>query len=71
MTITAKELEENLHKYIVLSKTEDIFVTSNGKVVSKLTNPFQERINKMKSLFGTISPDLTLDDAKKARAKEY
>lgn len=71
MTITATELKENLHKYMRLSSKEDIYVTSNGKIVTKLSNPFQDRVNKMKSLFGTISNDLTLEDARKERLKKH
>ena len=29
----------------------DIYITKNGKIISKLTNPFQERIDIAKSLF--------------------
>ena len=44
MSITATELKLNLAKYLLLSATEDIYITKNGKIVSKLTNPFQERV---------------------------
>ena len=40
MSATATELKNNLGKYLVLSATEDIFITKNGKVVAKLTNPY-------------------------------
>ncbi len=39
MSITATELKNNLGKYLMLSATEDILITKNGKVVAKLTNP--------------------------------
>lgn len=71
MTITATELKENLHKYMHLSNKEDIYVTSNGKIVTKLSNPFQDRATKMKSMFGSISKELTLDDAKNERLKKH
>ena len=45
MSITATELKLNLSKYLLLSATEDIYITKNGKIVSKLTNPFQERVD--------------------------
>ena len=45
MSITATELKLNLSKYLLLSATEDIYITKNGKVISKLTNPFQERVD--------------------------
>ena len=41
MSITATELKNNLGKYLLLSAKEDIFITKNGKIVAKLTNPHQ------------------------------
>ena len=32
MSITATELKNNLGKYLLLSATEDIYITKNGKV---------------------------------------
>ena len=34
MSITATELKNNLGKYLLLSATEDIYITKNGKVVA-------------------------------------
>lgn len=67
MSITATELKTNLSKYLLLSATEDIYITRNGKVISKLTNPFQERVDVAKSLFGIIPNDLSLEEAKEKR----
>ena len=67
MSITATELKRNLGKYLLLSATEDIYITRNGKVVSKLTNPFQERVDVAKSLFGILPGDITLKQAKEER----
>lgn len=70
MSITATELKENLSKYLLLAKTEDIFITKNGKVIAKLTNPFQNRVDTAKSLFGSIPDNLTLEEAKKERLEK-
>ncbi len=67
MSITATELKTNLGKYLTLSATEDIFITKNGKIVAKLTNPFQDRVDVAKSLFGIISDDMTLEEAQEER----
>ena len=67
MSITATELKTNLSKYLLLSATEDIFITKNGKIVAKLTNPFSERVEIAKSLFGVIPADVTLEDAREER----
>ena len=70
MSITATELKANLGKYLLLSATEDIFITKNGKVVAKLSNPFQERVDIAKSLFGVIPSDITLEEAKQERLEK-
>lgn len=67
MSITATELKTNLSKYLLLSATEDVYITKNGKIISKLTNPFQERIDIAKSLFGVLPDDMTLEDANEER----
>ena len=57
MSITATELKNNLGKYLLLSAKEDVFITKNGKVVAKLTNPHQDRVEVAKSLFGILPKD--------------
>ena len=57
----------NLSKYLLLSATEDIYITKNGKVISKLTNPFQERVDIAKSLFGVLPADISLEEARDER----
>lgn len=67
MSITATELKNNLSKYLLLSATEDVYITRNGKVISKLTNPFQARVDIAKSLFGVIPANITLEQAREER----
>ncbi|MBD5105796.1 MAG: type II toxin-antitoxin system prevent-host-death family antitoxin [Lachnospiraceae bacterium] len=67
MSVTATELKNNLGKYLVLSATEDVFITKNGKVVAKLTNPYQDRVKTAKSLFGILPIDADMDEAKRER----
>ena len=61
MSVTATELKNNLGKYLVLAATEDIFITKNGKVVAKLTNPYEDRVRTAKSLFGILPVDADED----------
>ena len=63
MSITATELKNNLGKYLILSATEDIFITKNGKIIAKLTNPYQDRVETAKSLFGILPKDVDLEEA--------
>ena len=67
MFITATELKTNLGKYLILAETEDIYITRNGKVVAKLSNPYQDRVDDAKSLFGVFSNDMTLETAREER----
>lgn len=67
MTITATELKSNLGKYLLLATKEDIFITRNGKVVAKLSNPNQDRVDIAKSLFGILPANMTLEEAKDER----
>ena len=67
MSITATELKSNLSKYLILSATEDVYITRNGKVISKLTNPFRERVDIAKSLFGILPDDITEEEARDER----
>ncbi|MCR5088869.1 MAG: type II toxin-antitoxin system prevent-host-death family antitoxin [Oscillospiraceae bacterium] len=47
MSITATELKQNLSKYLLMAEREDVFITRNGKVVAKLTNPYQDRVDML------------------------
>ena len=67
MSITATELKMNLGKYLLMAETEDIYITRNGKIIAKLTNPNQDRVDMAKSLFGIIPADITLEEARKER----
>ena len=67
MSNTVTELKSNLSKYLILSATEDVYITRNGKVISKLTNPFRERVDIAKSLFGILPDNVTEEEARDER----
>ena len=70
MSITATELKTNLSKYLLLASKEDVFITQYGKVVAKLTNPFQNRVEIAESRFGILPQTKTLEEARKERLDE-
>lgn len=70
MSITATELKMNLGKYLALSETEDVYITKNGKIIAKLTNPYVNRVEEVESLFGIIPGEETVDDIKEERLKK-
>ena len=55
----------NIEKLKIISK--DILITKNGKIIAKLTNPNQNRVDTAKSLFGMLPEDASLEDAKAER----
>ncbi len=65
--VTATELKKHLSKYILLAAMQDIYVTKNGKVVLKLTNPNKDKEAIAKSLFGVIPNDANLEEEKQKR----
>lgn len=67
MSITATELKMNLSKYLTLASTEDVYITKNGKVIAKLTNPNQSRIDIVKSLLGAVPNDVSYEEAREER----
>jgi len=70
MSITATELKMNLGKYLLMAETEDIYITRNGKIIAKLSNPNQDRVDMAKSLFGIIPADITLEVAREERLNQ-
>lgn len=67
MSITATELKNNLSKYLILSETEDIYITKSGRIISKLTNPHQNRVDIAKTLFGILPENISQEEARKER----
>lgn len=78
MEITLTELKRNLGKYIKMSQEEDILVTKNGKIISRITEPFSARKEKMekqkiiKELIGSAKGKyMSLDDIRAERLKKH
>lgn len=67
MSVTETELKNDPEKYLALSATEDVFITRNDRVIAKLTNPNQDRIQIAKSLFGILPADADLEESKRER----
>ncbi|MCF0228289.1 MAG: type II toxin-antitoxin system prevent-host-death family antitoxin [Parasporobacterium sp.] len=67
MSITATELKMNLGKYLLLAATEDVYITRNGRTVAKLTSPYQNKIDTVNSLFGSVPATVTLDEMQEER----
>ena len=64
MLITVSKLKMNLGKYLLLSATEDIYITKHGKIIAKLSKPFQDKVDLVESLVGTLPQDITQEKAR-------
>lgn len=67
MIISATEFKTNIGKYLLLADNEDIIITKNGKIIAKLTNTKEDKVNMAKSLFGILPQDASDKDIKKER----
>ena len=70
MSVTTVELQANLDKYLLLAATEDVLITQNGKVMAKLSAPFQDRVEIAESLLGVLPQTSTLDEVREERLSE-
>ena len=69
MSITATEFKTDFSKYRLMAEKQDIYITQYGKVVAKLTNPYQDRVDIAQSLFGIIPSDISLEESIEERLK--
>lgn len=67
MNVTATELKLNLGKYLLLAATQDIYITRNGKTIAKLVSTYQDRVDTVDALFGSVPDTITLEEARKER----
>lgn len=67
MSITATELKLNLGKYLLLAATQDVYITRNGKTIAKLVSPYQDRVDTVDTLFGSVPDTMTLEEAREER----
>ena len=68
MVVTATELKANMGYYLNAVSKDDVFITKNGKVVARLSNPAQDKQAILDSLVGiTAHNPVSLEEAKKER----
>ena len=58
MIITATELKRNLGHWMDVSATEDVYVERKGRLVTKLSNPYENPVSIVESLVGILPADL-------------
>jgi len=68
MVVTATELKANIGHYLKAVSEEEVFITKNGKVVAKLSNPAQDKQAILDSLVGITAPNpVSLAEAREKR----
>ena len=68
MTITAPEFKKNLGKYMQLALSEDVYITKNGTILVKMSNPNKDKVDILNSLVGAAADNsMTVDEIKAAR----
>ena len=71
MLITATEFKTNIGKYLTLVNDEEIIITKNGKGIAKLIPLKEDKVEIMKSFFGSLSTDISLEQTREERLKKY
>ena len=65
MVVTATEFKTNFGRYLELLRSEDIYITKNGKTVAKMVNP---NVSAVDQISGNLEGQLPDEyDAKKLR----
>lgn len=62
MIVTATEFRTNLGKYLKMATSQDIFITKNGKTITRLTKPTGNKLALLDDLVGIVSQNQTIDE---------
>ncbi len=72
MRVTATEFKLNFGKYLDLLRTEDIWITRNGKTVAKMINPNVSAVDSISGILaGRVSPDIDRHSLREERLSGY
>ena len=64
--VTSTDLKKNLSHYLSLSKTEEVFITKNGKTIAVLSNPKDQAFREFFAFQKTLrdkEPETDYDSA--------
>jgi prevent-host-death family protein len=67
MQVTLHELETDAHRIIDLTAEQEVLVTEHGEPVARIISARPDKAQAIRSLFGLIPNDTTLDEAKADR----
>ena len=69
MVVSASNFKANFGRYLnAVSEEGELFITKNGKIIAKLSNPAEDRQTLLDSLVGiTAHNPVSLEEARKKR----
>ena len=70
MSISINEFKANIEQYLLLAKTEDLFIRLDGDVIMRLTNTKRDRRKTAESLLGVVPADISLEQSRNMNAGE-
>jgi len=71
MIVTVDEFKSGIDRYLELVDDEEIVITKNGRKVASLTGNPASKAALIRSLIGTLPPDVTKEEAREARLAKY
>ena len=72
MVVTATEFKVNFGKYLSMLASEDIFITKNGKMVAKVSNPNISAVDAISGILaGKLPPDYDAKALREERLGRY
>ena len=72
MVVTATEFKVNFGKYLSLLATEDIFITKNGKMIAKVSNPNISAVDAISGILaGRLPADYDARALREERLRKY
>lgn len=72
MTVTATEFKTNFGKYLGMLDSEDIFITKNGKMIAKVSNPNISAVDAISGILeGKVSDSFDTKSLREERAGKY
>ena len=71
MIVTATEFKTNFGKYLDMIAKEDIFITRNGKTITKVVNPQISAVDSLRGMLKDIPSDIDVDSLREERLSKY
>lgn len=71
MIVTVDEFKNSIDRYLKLVEEEEVVITKDGRKIASLTGTPGRKAALIRSLIGTLPPDVTKEEAREARLAKY